>query len=70
MNDSDEDPLERLEALSREVEALANGIAVRAKAFGPETGARSRVDVVRMRLRVALDELDAYPHTADDVTDE
>ena len=70
MNESDEDPLARLEALSREVEALANEVAVRARAFGPEAGARSRVDGVRMRLRVAFDELDAYPHTADDITDE
>lgn len=60
--------LERLEAISAEVEDLANQIVVRAKAFGG--GDRGRVEVVKQRLKIALDELDGYPYTADDVTDE
>ncbi|MEA2786625.1 MAG: hypothetical protein QOF71_2729 [Candidatus Eremiobacteraeota bacterium] len=63
-------PLERLEAHSREVEALANEVAVRAKAFGGDVGARSRVELVKQRLKIALDELSAYPDTLDDITDE
>ncbi len=63
-------PLERLEAHSQEVEALANEVAVRAKAFGGDVGARSRVELVKQRLKVALDELSAYPDRGDDITDE
>ena len=63
-------PLERLEAHSREVEALANEVAVRAKAFGGDVGARSRVELVKQRLKIALDDLGAYPDTVDDITDE
>jgi hypothetical protein len=66
----DSTPLERLEAHSREVEALANEVAVRAKAFGGDVGARSRVELVKQRLKIALDELGAYPDTLDDITDE
>jgi hypothetical protein len=62
--------LAHLEALSREVEQTANEVAVRAKAFGGEVGARGRIDQVKMRLKIALDELDTYPYTADDITDE
>ncbi len=63
-------PLERLEARSQEVEALANEVAVRAKAFGGDVGARSRIELVKQRLKVALDELSAYPASVDDITDE
>jgi hypothetical protein len=63
-------PLERLEAISREVESLATEVAVRAKAFGGESGAHSRVELVKQRLRIALDELASYPDSADDITDE
>ena len=63
-------PLERLEAHSQEVEALANEVAVHAKAFGGDVGARSRIELVRQRLKIALDELSAYPATVDDITDE
>ncbi|HEV2740431.1 MAG TPA: hypothetical protein VGU66_17865 [Candidatus Elarobacter sp.] len=63
-------PLERLEAHSIEVEALATEVAVRAKAFGGDVGARSRVELVKQRLKIALDELGAYPYSADDITDE
>jgi hypothetical protein len=63
-------PLERLEAHSKEVEALANEVAVRAKAFGGEVGVRPRIELVKQRLKIALDELGAYPQTMDDVTDE
>jgi hypothetical protein len=63
-------PLERLEAHSKEVEALANEIAVRAKAFGGDVGARPRVELVKQRLKIALDELSAYPDSVDDITDE
>jgi hypothetical protein len=63
-------PLERLEAQSIEVEALATEVAVRAKAFGGDVGARSRIELVKQRLKIALDELGAYPHSADDITDE
>jgi hypothetical protein len=66
----DSTPLERLEAQSVEVEALATEVAVRAKAFGGDVGARSRIELVKQRLKVALDELGAYPHSADDITDE
>ena len=63
-------PLERLEAHSQEVEALANEVAMRAKAFGGDVGARSRIELVKQRLKIALDELGAYPATLDDITDE
>ena len=63
-------PLERLEAHSQEVEALAIEVAVRAKAFGGDVGARSRIELVKQRLKIALDELGAYPATVDDITDE
>ena len=69
MND-ERTPLERLEAQSLEVEALATEVAVRAKACGGDVGARSRVELVRQRLKVALDELSGYPHSAGDITDE
>jgi hypothetical protein len=69
MND-DRTPLERLEAYSTEVEALANEVAVRAKAFGGDVGARPRIELVKQRLKIALDELGAYPSSADDITDE
>ncbi len=62
--------LEHLENLSREVEAAATQIAVRAKAFGGEVGARGRIAQVKMRLKIAVDELDGYPFTAGDITDE
>ena len=63
-------PLEKLEAASREVEELATQVAVRAKAFGGQVGARNRIELVKQRLRIALDELAAYPGSAADVTDE
>ena len=63
-------PLERLEAHSQEVEALANEVAVRAKAFGGDVGTRSRIELVKQRLKIALDELSAYPGSIDDITDE
>jgi hypothetical protein len=66
----DDTPLERLDAISREVETLATEVAVRAKAFGGEAGARNRVELVKQRLRIALDELAGYPGSADDITDE
>jgi hypothetical protein len=69
MND-DSTPLERLDALSSEVEALANEVAVRAKAFGADVGARPRIELVKQRLKIALDELGSYPYTTDDITDE
>ena len=62
--------LERLEAASREVESRATEVAVRAKAFGGEAGARSRVELVKQRLKIALDELAAYPDSFEDITDE
>ncbi len=67
---ADDTPLERLEAYSKEIEALANEVAVRAKAFGGDAGARPRIDLVKQRLKIALDELGAYPYTTDDITDE
>jgi hypothetical protein len=63
-------PLEQLEAHSVEVETLATHVAVRAKAFGPDVGGRSRVELVKQRLKIALDELSSYPYSADDITDE
>jgi hypothetical protein len=68
--DEPERTLEHLETLSRELEATANEIAVKAKAFGGEVGARARLAQVKMRLKIALDELDGYPYTADEITDE
>lgn len=62
--------LAHLEQLSREVEATANEVALKAKAFGGEVGAQARIAQVKMRLKIALDELDAYPSTADGITDE
>jgi hypothetical protein len=71
MNENEQStPLERLEAASTEVEALANEVAVRAKAFGGDVGARPRIELVKQRLKIALDELGAYPYTTDDITDE
>jgi hypothetical protein len=66
----DSTPLERLEAISREAEELAMQVAVRAKAFGSESGAGPRIALVKQRLRIALDELAGYPGSADDITDE
>jgi hypothetical protein len=66
----DSTPLERLEAQSKEIEALASEVAVRAKAFGADAGARPRIELVKQRLKIALDELGAYPYTTDDITDE
>ncbi len=43
---------------------------MRAKAFGGDVGARSRIELVKQRLKVALDELSAYPASVDDITDE
>lgn len=62
--------LERLEALGPEVEDLAIRIATKAKAFGPDVGARNRIEQVKRKLKVAIEELDAYPYRADDITDE
>jgi hypothetical protein len=74
MHPEDVTPLERLEALSREVERVATQLAVRAKGFGGEVGARARIEGIERRLRIALDELSAYPFQADDpsltITDE
>ena len=64
------DELERLESLSAEIEGLATTVAVRARAFGPDAGARGRVQLVMRRLKIALDELDEYPSRAEDITDE
>jgi hypothetical protein len=66
----DSTPLERLEAQSKEIEALASEVAVRAKAFGGDAGARPRIELVKQRLKIALDELGDYPYTTDDITDE
>ncbi len=68
--DDEATPLERLEARSLEIEELATEVAVRAKAFGGDIGARSRVELVKQRLKIALDELAGYPESADDITDE
>ena len=43
---------------------------MRAKAFGADVGARGRVEQVKQRLKIALDELSAYPDSAEDITDE
>ena len=64
---TDATPLEQLEAASREIEDLATQVALRAKAFGGDIGARPRIDAVKQRLHVALDELAGYPDSADDV---
>jgi hypothetical protein len=66
----DATPLERLEAHSKDVEALASEVAIRAMAFGADVGARSRIELVKQRLKIALDELGEYPSSVDDVTDE
>lgn len=68
--DDVERTLAHLENLSREVETTANEVALKARAFGGEVGARGRIDQVKMRLKIALDELDGYPYTAEEVTDE
>lgn len=70
MQDEGATPLERLEGVSAEVERLANEVSVRAKAFGGQVGARSRIELVKQRLTIALDELADYPQSADDITDE
>jgi hypothetical protein len=66
----DATPLERLEACSAQAEELAMQVALRAKAFGGDAGARSRIELVKQRFRIALDELAGYPDSADDITDE
>lgn len=63
-------PLEQLEIISAEAEDLATRVALRGKAFGPEVGARNRIELVKQRLKIALDELSAYPASADEITDE
>jgi hypothetical protein len=67
--EDDATPLERLEARSAEVEELATEVAVRAKAFGGDAGARARIELVKQRLKIALDELAGYPASADEITD-
>jgi hypothetical protein len=67
---ADRTPLEELEEYRREIERLANEVSVRAQAFGAQVGSRPRIELVRQRLKIALDELDAYPYTAEDITDE
>lgn len=66
----DHTPLEQLEALSIELEEVATRVALRAKAFGGESGARNRLELIKQRLRIALDELAGYPSSAADITDE
>jgi hypothetical protein len=70
VNRHDETDLERLESLSAELERLAIAIATKGKAFGPDLGARGRIDLVRQRLGVALEELASYPLRAEEITDE
>ena len=70
MQHDDATALEHLEDLSRELEKTARRVAVQSKAFGAEVGARSRLERVKQRLHIALDELAAYPYSADDITDE
>jgi hypothetical protein len=72
MSTPEHDPtrLEQLEAASAQVEELARQVGLLAKAFGGEIGARSRLELVKQRLRVALDELSDYPSSASDITDE
>ncbi len=67
--DEHERTLEHLEHLSRELEQTASEVTVKAKAFGGEIGARERIAQVKMRITIALDELGAYPQSADDVDD-
>lgn len=62
--------LDRLEELSREIEQLATRFASRSRAFGTEYGQRPRVGMVKGRLKIAVDELDGIPMTAEDITDE
>jgi hypothetical protein len=59
--------LERLESLTAELEELAVAIATKGKAFGPDLGARARIDLAMQRLRVALDELGSYPLRAEEI---
>ncbi len=70
MTPEDRTPLERLEEASIEIEELATGLVVRARAFGAEAGARNRIALVQQRLKIAHDELHEYPWSAADITDE
>ncbi|HZO93789.1 MAG TPA: hypothetical protein VFB22_08450 [Candidatus Baltobacteraceae bacterium] len=67
----DEDPpLDRLERASREVETLAAEAALGLRTMGGCIGARNRLEVVKQRLKIALDELASLPENPDDITDE
>jgi hypothetical protein len=68
--DAETTPIERLEAASLEVAALAARIAGRAQASGEVPAARTRVRLVQERLRLAADELDRVPGEDEGITDE
>jgi len=53
-----------------DVEDLATRSATKAKAFGPDVGGRNRIALVKQKLRIAIDELDGYPASADDISEE
>jgi hypothetical protein len=63
-------PLDRLEAATAQIDTLATQVALGGKTLGPEVGARNRIELVKQRLKIALDALDGYPYTSDDITDE
>jgi hypothetical protein len=65
-----EAPLERLEAASREVEALAIQVAAGATARGDAPASRTRVRLVQERLRIAADQLEGFAAGEDEITDE
>jgi hypothetical protein len=65
-----EAPLERLEAASREVEALAIQVAAGATARGDAPASRTRVRLIQERLRLAADQLDEAAAGGDAITDE
>jgi hypothetical protein len=67
---SEDTPLDRLERASRDVETLAVQAALGLRAMGSDVGAQNRLEMVKQRLKVALDELAGLPETPDDITDE
>ncbi len=66
----EETALDRLETASRKLEELAAEVALGVRTMGEDVGARNRIDLVKQRLKIALDELAGYPYAPERITDE
>jgi|GEM_PF-1850262 len=67
---AEETSLARLERASRELEQLAAEAAIGARTMGADVGARNRIELVKQRLKIALDELEGFSYLPGDITEE